>query len=115
MRATHRLKSDQIPEFGDFGGGGDRLAGASGDETYEDSVDSILLLSPPPSSCRTNDEGGGGGGGGGGGYRELQSSWGNEGIWVWQSARKNSTRSAPKPKWKLELKMQLYFSPFFLF
>ena len=32
---------------------------------------------------------------------------------VWQSARKNSTRSTPKPKWKLKLNMQLYFS--FLF
>src|SRR5574338_344628 len=39
-----------LSEFGDFGGGGDRFAGASGDESYEDSVDSILL--PPPSSRR---------------------------------------------------------------
>lgn len=45
MRVKARLKSDQIPESGDFGGGGDRFAGASGDETYEDSVDSILLPS----------------------------------------------------------------------
>lgn len=46
MRVKKQLKSDQIPEFGDFGGGGDCFAGASRDEMYEDSVDSILL--PPP-------------------------------------------------------------------
>lgn len=36
-----------------------------------------------------------------------------EGV-VWQSARRNSTRTAPNPKWKLELKMQFFLFLFII-